>query len=125
MVKGGLTTAGLLTRESADDAFKQALQAFVTYGYKPADDSFARYHYAAYLSRAAAPKKIDIQAVLAPFSTDASYASSSAAPYFKAGRTNLQGQKANLQTLAKLDPDFKKFLTSLGWTSSDFVAVAK
>jgi len=124
-VKAKLARAGLSSPEVAEAAFKKAIDAYVSYGYKPGDEGFARYHYAVYLSRLGASKADDIETVLAPFSTDPAYGSSLAASYFKAGRTNLQGQKARLQILAQLDMDFKKFLTSLGWTSGDFVPAAK
>ena len=87
----------------------------------PLSDGFTRYYYAAFLAqRYGTSRASDVQNILAPFYTSDAYQGTAAVREFGSERNNILGDKPNLQLLASVDPKFKAYLISLGWTASDF-----
>jgi hypothetical protein len=113
-------------QQVGDTSFGDAGQAFQTvltaYDSQNADDSSVRLQYAYFLADTyGAPRASDIVSILAPVTKDTN--KTDAIPqnvlkgYIGAPVTPL---KSTLVLLSTLDPDFKTYLVSLGWTSADF-----
>jgi hypothetical protein len=117
IVLGWMVLAGYDFKHDAEQAYVDAMYEYSLTG--APNDGFMHYWYATYLSSFADRRDAVIQA-LTPLYTNPVYASSGVATFFTAERNNRLGSKGILQRLAKVDPKFKGFLTSLGWTNADF-----
>jgi len=117
VVVGNLNRHGNTSLGEADEDYAQAIEAYVTEG--PGQDGIARYYYALFMAQAdGAVRKSDIQAILAPLS-GADYADSPVRQLLQTARTVLFYRQFP-SLLASIDPEFKKFLMTLGWTAADF-----
>ncbi|MBI5470081.1 hypothetical protein HY968_02040 [Candidatus Kaiserbacteria bacterium] len=116
IVVGVLNRKGDTSLGDANEQFVSAIDAYATAG--PGQDGIARYYYALFIAQTyGASKKEDIRAVLAPLSSE-EYANAPVKKFLMNARTPFYGVFPTL--LAGIDPDFKKFLMTLGWTESDF-----
>jgi hypothetical protein len=101
----------------ADEAFATAIAAYASEG--PGHDGVARYYYAIFLAQAFGESRAsDIQEILAPLST-AAYAQSSVTNTLKTARTNGFFRQFPV-LLSSIDPEFKAYLVTLGWTQANF-----
>ncbi|OGJ58046.1 hypothetical protein A2635_01445 [Candidatus Peribacteria bacterium RIFCSPHIGHO2_01_FULL_51_9] len=102
---------------SAEEAFAKAMTSYAQYVHKTAD-AFARLYYAEYLFNKY-PDREDFIIVLTPLSSDPDYEQSRLIrDYLRAARMN--NKREIIHNMAMADEQFKEFLLSLGWTSSDF-----
>lgn len=102
-----------------DDAFRRAFSAYQQYGI-PGSDGFARYYYAVALyKKYGKAKSTEITQDLAPLYTDPNYKNAEVVPFLKNGNNELTLRAYALQ-LGRIDPDFKTYLLSLGWTQANF-----
>jgi len=108
----------LATADEVEQVCKDAMAIYSTPELRY-QDGFARYYYAKFLSSQAS-RSADVKAVLAPLYTDSGYKGSYILTFFANEKSNLFAQKKTLVKLATSIPEFKTFLISLGWTSSDF-----
>ena len=85
------------------------------------EDGLARYGYAIFLAQTYGnQRKSEIAGVLAPLSGQ-DYVSSLIYGALTSARTSTFNKQYPV-LLASIDPDFKAFLMTLGWTASDFTA---
>lgn len=117
IVLGRMALAGYGSLEEAEQAYASALQEHLDRGVPR--DGYMRYWYALYLVEVG-NRTNDIVTLLAPLYTDPAYTSSNVVSFLTTERNNQLGAKVRLQALADIDPNFKDFLISLGWTASDF-----
>lgn len=97
--------------------FADALAAYQVLG--PGYDCIPRYHHALFLAQTyGAEKKADIQAILKPLSAEA-YTSSNACIFLSRARSGTYVRQFPI-LIANIDPDFKAFLMTIGWTAVDF-----
>ncbi len=116
-VIGKRAEVGAVATSTAEVAYQKAMSEYAALG--PGQDGFMRYFYAAYRSALKYPAS-DVQSILAPIYTSAVYHGTPAETFFTNEKHNVINQKTVLQRLASYDPNFKKYLMSLGWTESDF-----
>jgi tetratricopeptide (TPR) repeat protein len=116
LVLGDLERYGDTSLGDADAAFSKAIGVYEgTYG----EDGIARYYYAVFLAQiGGSSKKEEIHGLLAPLSTPA-YANSFVRPLLQNART-VAFYRQFPALIASIDPDFKAFLMTLGWTAADF-----
>jgi len=120
VVAGKMQITGDDSFGDAETLFKEDLALYASTT-PPGSDGFTRYYYAAYLAhRYGKSRAADIENILAPLYTDAPYKGTPSAHEFGTERNNILGDKPNLQLLASIDPKFKTYLISLGWTATDF-----
>jgi len=112
-----LYNAQLATAPEAEKACEEAIHMYASIG-RPQNDGFARYYDAVLLSQIGS-RNDDVRAILSPLS-DASYKGSNAFSFFQNEKANTLGQKDRLVTLARIAPQFKALLLSLGWNEKDF-----
>ncbi len=116
-ILGDLNRFGDTSIENAEAQFLRAIDAFTKTG--PGQDGIARYYYALFLAQTyGAEKKAQIQTILAPLSTS-EYAASPVITILKNARAVASYRKFP-KLIATIDPDFKAYLMSLGWTPEDF-----
>ncbi len=116
--------AGLSSVGDAETVCKNAVETFTSVG-KPEQDGYARYYYAVVLSQQGVPRSEDVKSALATFaSTPGQYADQDVAKFFASEKSNRLGQKTRLISLSKIDPLFRKYLTSLGWNETDFASAS-
>ena len=116
---GYLAQLGVKSHEEASAAFEKAipLDTISNNG----DLGFTSYFYAVYLERAfGAQEPEKVRAALRPYYTPTMRTSGSVVSFFAGERMNRQGQKERVAGLAAVDPEFKKYLLSLGWKDVDF-----
>ena len=125
------TKAGILTKFSyiglaatadALTAHQRAIAEFDTITSQPFSDAFPRFYEAVFLAHASgSAQRANIQSVLAPIDTNAGYAASYFGDALKSASSDstlhLHKQAVNV---AAIDPKFKSFLISLGWSPTNF-----
>jgi hypothetical protein len=121
LILSRLSFAGLGSPEAAEAAYKAAFAADDAYlSTTRGSDAFIRYRYARFLERTYQQKRAaEVIQTLAPLYTDESYKTSSIVTFFKNART-AGATKEYMLSLAAIDPGFKAYLISLGWTAADF-----
>jgi hypothetical protein len=104
----------------------QAFQALLTAydSQDPADDGSVRLQYAYYLMNIYGTSRAsDIRSILEPISRSPSHGGIVTVNVLKGYiGTPVSPAKTAVVVLSTLDPDFKAFLVSLGWTSADFAS---
>ncbi|HEV3245025.1 MAG TPA: hypothetical protein VG102_01570 [Candidatus Paceibacterota bacterium] len=120
LIAGDMQLAGTTSFGDVDALFKQDLDLYAADG-MPQYDAFARYNYASLLYRLYGSSRLsDVTQILSPLYASKSYKGSSFEEFLRNERANVTGEKAHIIQLAKVDPAFKQYLETLGWTSSDF-----
>jgi len=103
----------------ADDAFKQAIDAYATVG--AGEDGIARYYYALFLMQTyGAEKRADIQTILAPLSQSA-YRDAPVAELLRNAR-HVAYNRRFPALIADIDSGFRNFLITIGWMEADFAS---
>jgi len=106
----------------AEAEFKNLLAKYESDGIMT--DGTVRLQYAIFLARMYKDVRVaDIQAILSPIYDSPTYRSPSLGTAMKALKDVPSGEsatKAAVAYIAGLDPEFKKFLSSLGWDDTDF-----
>ena len=103
---------------SIDDSFMAVLNAYAA---RPGADGYVRYQYALALSHMSGDHVAQIHEVLSPLYTNTDvYKNSSVISFLKNERANVLKVKDGLVVMAKIDPGFRTYLKTLGWTDSDF-----
>ena len=116
-VIGHLNRYGDTSTGDANAEFLQAIRAYAVAN--PGEDGNARYYYALFLAQTGgAGNKAQISSVLAPIGTP-TYANSSVRGLLQNARS-ISFYRQFPVLIAKIDPDFKAYLMSLGWTAADF-----
>lgn len=121
VVRGKLSYAGLTSPEQAEAAYKTALTTYEGFGLPAGTDGYARYYYALFLATTYGNKRAtDIQTLLNPLYTAPGHSQYAIVSFFKNARMGDIRIKRTFQDLARFDPGFKAYLTSLGWKETDF-----
>ncbi len=116
-----LSTVGLETKSDVVAAYQTALTAYSTVPNETTQDGFARYPYAIFLSSAyGASQSSQVDGILAPIYEDSAYATSQLGLFLTGLANSSSSLRANAVLVASIDPKFKSYLMSLGWTSADF-----
>lgn len=116
---GVLAELGVKTHDEAVEAFEKALPLDTIAN--EGELGFVSYFYASYLERALGEQGWEsVRAALRPYYTPTMRTSGSVVSFFAGERQNRQGQKTRITSLAAVDPEFKKYLLSLGWKDVDF-----
>jgi len=119
---GLLASVGSADSEQAESYFKEGLAYDALRGNKAG--SFNTFHYAAFLvDQYGSTRSDDIKKLLSPFrvsNTTAVY--SNIIDFYRKARTDITliKNKKQLVIMSQIDPDFKTYLLSLDWTTSDF-----
>jgi len=102
-----------------EEAFSAALQAY-RQSESPYSDGYARFYYAAYLvKKYGDTKKVQVVQIIAPLYQNQAYKKSQIILYLTNAKFDAE-KSEYASSLAMLDPNFKAFLKSLGWTENDF-----
>lgn len=102
----------------AGEAYQKAIDSYVSTG---ASDATARLKYASYLARVyGAQRSADIATLLAPLYQGARGDQGFDYVFSRYGESEDGRRRANLVELGKIDPGFKTYLISLGWSEADF-----
>lgn len=127
VVMADLAMVGVVDPSKAEAYFLKALQAEASVGQLPG--SLNAYYYASFLSSYFGKERVeDVKNILSVFSAKNSNKIYPEVPaYFNISRTDpdLSEIKTSLKLLSKSDPDFKKYLMSIGWQGADFAVIAK
>lgn len=121
---GKFQQVGTTTLGDADQAFQSLLSSYASQNLTA--DGAVRLQYAYFLANVyGTASSTSIQSVLAPVVSDSTHRGALVGPSL-AAQANLFSSQAhkNLVLLSSLDPQFKQFLVSLGWTSADFATSA-
>ena len=116
-----LSSKGLYTKADVAAAYKRAFDEYTTVASPALADGYARYNYAIALSYAYGASQADkVQSVMAPIYANPGYATGVLGIFLKSliGSTSILHH--NAVVVANIDPKFKSYLMSLGWTSADF-----
>ncbi|OGG80306.1 hypothetical protein A3A39_03490 [Candidatus Kaiserbacteria bacterium RIFCSPLOWO2_01_FULL_54_13] len=120
-VIGLLERGGEMSFGTTDEAFKIALSSFLPSPDGSPQDGIARFYYAYFLAAIYGPTRYeDAIKILAPLYESDAYMSTDVVPLFRRERTLATSNHLYLVTLSRIDPKFKEFLASLGWTEDDF-----
>lgn len=118
-----LEWAGDMTAPDPEPVFKQLVVQASIYP-RTSLEAYSRLQYAYYLYQESGAKRAaDIAAVLAPLYADGRniHNDTSARAFLASSATNMNlGNRDLIVGIAKLDPDFKQYLVSLGWQEKDF-----
>lgn len=117
---GRLAQYGLDTKEHAEGLFQEASQsANSIFGH---ENPFWYYRYASYLNATyGAKRSADVIFTLAHLYNGGFSTQDQVVFFLSRQRTNTNGHnKAAIVALSKVDPKFKAYLISLGWTKKDF-----
>jgi len=121
LVLGKLQIMGDTSLGDASQAYTTALASYALQG---AQDGQVRIWYASFLAAAYGTSRLaDIESVLAPIYQDPTHRGVTVVSTLQSyvGALN-SSSKRSLATLAAIDPQFRTFLQSLGWTAKDFSA---
>lgn len=121
VVIGKLARIGKATPSDAEASFKTAQNMSSLLEGKP--NGFTSYLYADFLANAYGKTRLtDIQAQLSNIYAVRSTSTDPVVLFLTNEKTNTLNVKQSLVNLAALDPKFKTYLTSLGWTTTDFAS---
>jgi hypothetical protein len=119
VIEGQMWRLGFRSFGDPNAAFQTLLAFFPAHNLT--NDGTSRLQYAYFLVREyGAVRASDIQTLLAPIVTDPTHRGATIVSFLTNERSNALGEKATLGLLASIDPQFKAFLVSLGWQTSDF-----
>ncbi|MBY0473356.1 tetratricopeptide repeat protein [Patescibacteria group bacterium] len=128
-VTEGLSRVGVASKEQALRAYADALQSYAQFDTLPADDWFLRFRYAGFLASAYGQiRQSEVHDIVAPLYLNSAYASLTKSFFATLGgihltqtpTTSLEGSTLRAWKIGKIDPDFKNFLVSLGWSKNNF-----
>lgn len=119
---GRMMRAGDTSFGDPEAEFKRLLNLFPAFHVER--DGTARLQYAIFVARVYGTSRTsDVQDILAPLYEDPAHRGKAIVPILQGGRDNTWntlGQKSNLVLLSSLDPKFKAYLQTLGWSDADF-----
>lgn len=119
---GHLVALGAGDPRQAESYFQKSIQYAAVVGDKPGN--YSAFLYAAFLAyQYKDARAADIKSILEPFRIGNEEAIiPGIADFFRTSRTDptLTNEKLRLVLMGRADPDFKKYLISLGWKASDF-----
>ena len=96
-----------------ETVFKQALESI---GISPSREAQAKYYYAIFLSEKYGKERtVDIHNLLSDFYATNKYDDTGIVRFIKIEKNNAFKHKARILKLAEMDPEFKKWLSHLGW----------
>ncbi|TSC63274.1 MAG: hypothetical protein Athens041674_270, partial [Parcubacteria group bacterium Athens0416_74] len=109
-----------ITFEIAEKSYKQALFLRSTQGAEKGLDGMERFMYASYLQRYFPERESDIKEIIAPFYKTNVYQTAPVSIFLRAQSNADTWMNKSLVGMAAIDPQFKGFLMSMGWTEADF-----
>jgi len=114
IVIGKLARVGDKTGAEAEAAFQEASRMSILI--TGADDPFIYYHYADFLTHMYPYQRVtDIETMLAKIYNGNYGPQTPIVSFLKNERMNVTGVKSNVARLARIDPQFKAYLETLGW----------
>ena len=109
------------TKDDVVAAYQRALDEYATVTSPALRDGFARYDYAIYVSAVyGASQAIKVQSIMDPIYANPGYASGPLGVFLKSLIGSTSSLHHNAVLVASIDPRFKSYLMSLGWTAADF-----
>lgn len=121
---GKLAEAGYVGESDAFQAFDDSLEAYQ--GAPGGAGGSVRYYYAAQLARMHGEAQKDkIISVLSPLYTSEIYRGAQIEHTLRRKDFANRWQDHNLKLLIDIDPQFKAYLSSIGWTTADFETIAQ
>ncbi|MCE9541246.1 hypothetical protein K8R03_01650 [Candidatus Kaiserbacteria bacterium] len=117
-----LAVLGATSPQRVEAIFKDALQFATITGMM--SGNFAPYHYASFLSRYyGIQRSKNVRSLLTVYrQSNAANIYKTVSSFFQDVRTDpaITGERKNVVTLGRMDPDFRAYLISLGWHETDF-----
>ncbi len=106
--------------EIAESSYERALLLRTTQGGERGQDGMERFMYASFLQRYFPERESDIKEIIAPFYKTHAYKTAPISIFLRAQSNADTWMNKSLIGMAAIDPQFKGFLMSLGWTEADF-----
>ena len=109
-----------ITFEIAESSYERALLLRTTQGAEKGLDGMERFMYASFLQRYFPERERDIREIIAPFYKTNVYKTAPVSIFLRAQSNADTWMNKSLVGMAAIDPQFKGFLFSMGWTETDF-----
>ena len=109
-----------ITFEVAEDSYERGLLLRSTQGAERGLDGMERFMYSSFLQRYFPEREDDIREIIAPFYKTNVYRTAPVAAFLRSQAGADSWMNKSLVGMAAIDPQFKGFLISMGWTEADF-----